>query len=226
MPKDKDFKRRVRGRMQKTGEAYTTARSHLLRKTSEEPQPPALPDDYAALAGQSDEVMRERTGRTWPAWVEVLDAAGCAAWPHRDIAAHVHEQLGVPGWWSQTVTVGYERLKGLREVGQRRGDGTFEASKSKTFPVPVADLYRAFDDPALRERWLGDVELVVRTANPEKTMRVTWPDGTSVELYFVPKGDAKSQVAVQHRKLPDKADAEARKRFWAERLAALGEVLS
>jgi len=231
MPKDKDFKRRVRSRMKKTGEAYTAARSHLLQKSPDEPGPPPaaaappLPDDYAALAGQSDEVVREKTGRSWPEWVALLDVAGCASWPHREIAAHVRREHGVPSWWSQTVTVGYERIKGLREVGQRRDDGSFEANKSKTFAVPVADLYRAFDDPALRARWLPDAGLVVRTAIHEKSARVTWPDGTHVDLYFVAKGDAKSQLAVQHRKLADKDDAEARKSDWAERLAALGEVL-
>src|SRR2546422_3956023 len=32
MPTNKDFKRLVRARMQKTGEAYTAARAHLLQK--------------------------------------------------------------------------------------------------------------------------------------------------------------------------------------------------
>ena len=32
MPANKDLKRLVRGRMKKTGEAYTTARSHILDK--------------------------------------------------------------------------------------------------------------------------------------------------------------------------------------------------
>jgi len=39
MPTDKDFKRLVRGRMAKTGEAYTTARAHLR------PDDPDDPDD-------------------------------------------------------------------------------------------------------------------------------------------------------------------------------------
>jgi hypothetical protein len=231
MPKDKDFKRRVRSRMRKTGEAYTAARSHLLQQSPAEPgRPPAaaappLPDDYSALAGQTDEAVREKTGRSWPEWVALLDAAGCAAWPHRDIAAHVASEHGVSSWWSQTVTVGYERIKGLREVGQRRDDGSFEAGKSKTFAVPLADLYRAFDDPALRARWLPAAGIVVRTAIHERSARLTWPDETHVELYFVAKGDAKSQLAVQHRKLADKADAEARKSYWTDRLKALGEVL-
>jgi hypothetical protein len=55
----------------------------------------------------------------------------------------VREKYKIPGWWSQTVAVGYERIKGLRAIGQRM-DGSFEASKSRTFAVPLARLYGAF----------------------------------------------------------------------------------
>ncbi len=70
MPKHKDLKRRVRARMQKTGESYTTARAQLLKKkqssgaTKKEPSPA----DYARLAGMSDDAVRARTGYTWERW--------------------------------------------------------------------------------------------------------------------------------------------------------------
>jgi len=217
MPKHKDLKRKVRSRMQKTGESYTTARMRLLEKKQ---APPAV--DHAALAGMSDDAVRKGTGKSWSEWTAVLDAIGAAAKPHREIAQHLHDVHGVPGWWTQMVTVGYERIRGLREVGQRRS-GTYEASKSKTFPVPLARLYRAFAGARERARWLAGVAPVVRKATPEKTMRLTWEDGTSVELYFAAKGPAKSQVAIQHRKLATKADSARMKTFWAERLGALGQ---
>ncbi len=229
MPRNKDLKRLTRSRMQKTGEAYTAARAQLLKKKKtsppEAPVPPAAEPDYAALAGMSDETVRAKTGCTWKRWVWALDKAGAASWSHREIANHVHEKYRIPGWWAQTVTVGYERIKGLRAIGQRRGGG-FEASKSKTLPVPVGTLFRAFHDARTRARWLPGARLTVRTATPGKSMRVTWEDGTSVELYFAAKGEAKSQVAVQHRKLAAKADVDRMKRFWGERLEALAGVLA
>ena len=57
----------------------------------------------------------------------------------------------VPDWWTQMVTVGYERIKGLRARGQRR-DGSYEATKSKVFAVPLGRLYRAFADKRTRSR--------------------------------------------------------------------------
>jgi hypothetical protein len=227
MPANKDFKRLVRGRMQKTGEAYTTARAHLLkqkpRAAVSSTRSPA-PADYARLAGRSDAILKEKTGCTWERWVKALDRAKAYTWPHREIAKYVQEKYRTPSWWAQTVTVGYERIKGLRAVGQRR-DGSFEANKSKTFAVPLPRLYDAFQNPRMRARWLPDVDLTIRTATPRKSMRITWPDRTSLEVGFLSKGAGKSQVALQHGKLPDEASAARMKQYWTDRLLALGDVL-
>ena len=233
MPANKDFKRLVRGRMQKTGEAYTTARAHLLKQkpaaaaapaaARSSTAPPAA--DYATLAGRSDAIIKERTGCTWERWVKALDHAQAYTWTHREIAKHVHEKYKVPGWWAQTVTVGYERIKGLRAVGQRR-DGSFEATKSRTFSVPLVRLYRAFHDARTRAQWLPGVDLTVRTATRGKSMRITWPDRTSVAVGFSGRGQGKSQVAVQHEKLADRAAQVRMKQYWAERLDALRQVLA
>ena len=222
MPMEKDLKRIVRSRMQKTGESYTSARRQILHKK------PALaavppPPDYAALAGMSDATMAGKTGHSWSEWVDILDAFGARDKPHRDVAAHVYS-LGLPGWWSQCVTVGYERIRGLRERGQRRS-GSWEASKSRTFSVPVETLFAAFADARKRKRWLGDAKLKVRKTTPRKSMRITWEDESSVELWFQDKGAAKSVVAVQHTKLESKAAAAEKKAYWTERLDALAAML-
>src|SRR5436309_514192 len=199
MPKQKDLKRVVRSRMQKTGESYTAARLQVLKKKE-------VKTNYAELAGMSDASVEKQTGRDWAKWVTTLDAVRAAEKPHREIAAYV-SSLGTPDWWSQTVTVGYERIRGLREKGQRRGGG-YEASKSRTFPVPVTKLYNAFANARQRARWLP-VKVDVRAANPNKRMRVKWNDQTTVEIMFTSKADHKSSVALTHQKLPDKSAAEA-----------------
>jgi hypothetical protein len=219
MPKQKDLKRIVRARMEKTGESYTTARARTLEQD--------LPSDdrLAELAGMSNDVVRSRTGRAWKQWVRELDAIGAASMPHGEIARRVNQEYGVGDWWSQSVTVGYERISGLREIGQRRGSGTFDANKSKTFPVPVSRLYRAFAHQPTRDRWLPGITLRVRTKVRDKSMRITWPDGTSVHAYFVAKGPRKSQLAIQHVNLPDRKGVAARKEYWGERMEALADLL-
>ena len=177
------------------------------------------------LAGRSDAIIKERTGCSWERWVKALDHKKAYTWPHREIAKYVHEKYKIPGWWAQSVTVGYERIKGLRAVGQRR-DGAFEANKSKTFAVPLTRLYGAFQDARTRARWLPGVDLTVRTATREKSMRITWPDRTSVVVGFEGKGPAKSLVALTHEKLPDKASSTRVKEYWADRLGALEDMLA
>ncbi len=68
-----------------------------------------------ASAGMSDDAVKAATGRDWAHWRRHLDAAGAAELAHIDIARLLYND-GVPGWWSQMVTVGYER-----KIGKRAG---------------------------------------------------------------------------------------------------------
>jgi hypothetical protein len=223
MPKQKDLKRRVRERMQKTGESYTAARARLLAKKPARaaPAPTPVRADLAARAGMSDAAVAKKTARTWAEWVSVLDRAGAAGMPHRAIARHLHEVEGLPGWWAQTVTVGYERIRGLREKGQRI-DGRYDVNKSKVYPVPLTTLWTAF---CRCKRWLGDVDVRMSKATRPKTMRWRWTDGTPIDVYFLAKGEAKSQVSLHHRDLATRAEAERLRTFWSERLTRVAAVL-
>lgn len=209
MPKQKDLKRVIRTRMQKTGESYTAARLHIVKQ------------DFAALAGMSNASVKKATGRNWNEWVRVLDTEKSAEKSHRDIAKYV-KSLGTPDWWSQMVTVGYERIRGLRERGQKR-EGTYEATKSRTFAVPLAKLYSAFANARVRAKWLPDVK--VRTSSVNKSMRLGMDDGTLVAVGFFAKGEGKTSVAIGHSKLRDKETAAKMKAWWAERFDALGQLL-
>ena len=51
-------------------------------------------------------------------------------------------------------------------------------------------------------------------------------DWTSVVVGFTRRGAAKSQVQVQHGKLPDRAAVTRVKQYWADRLGALEDVLA
>jgi len=216
MPAQKDLKRLIRSRMEKTGEAYTAARLRVLQKKESTSK-------YAEVAGMSDASVQKATGRTWAQWVRALDAEKSAEKPHREIAKYV-SSLGTPSWWTQMVTVGYERIRGLRERGQRRG-GLHSAGKSRTFGVPVEKLFAAFTDARRRRRWLP-AKVTVRSVKPSKRMRILWEDGTPVVFEFSSKGPKKSTVALGHLNLPNKAAAEAKKKEWSEHLDRLGSVLN
>ena len=251
MTRQKDLKRLVRARMKKTGEAYTAARTQILRKPKKTtrrtpapatraastapalapetraatPKPPTDPRDYASIAGMSDDAIEAKTGCTWERWVFALDRHGADKLPHREIAELVSKKYKVGDWWTQMVTVGYERIKGLRARGQRR-DGSYEANKSRTFDVPVKTLFDAWADPGIRQRWLNGAPVKIRTATAPKSMRLGWSDGTLVAVGFMAKGKDRSSVALAHAKLPNRETADRLKKYWGERLDALGEVLA
>ena len=215
MTAHRSFKRLVRSRMEKTGESYTAARARLL--AADEPKP---------RLATSDERIRERTGRGWEEWFDLLDDWGATERTHREIARRVAEQQGIHplAWNAQAVAGSYEKARGLREPGQHE-DG-FTVTASKTVAVPVERLYAAFVEPALRERWLPGAELRERTATAPRSARFDWGDGASrVHVTFAAKDEARSMAAVSHVRLPDGAEAARMKAFWRERIAGLKEVL-
>jgi uncharacterized protein YndB with AHSA1/START domain len=227
MTKQKSFKGRVRARMDKTSESYASARRQLLAKAADREAGPAGPpvDAPGARRPYSDEVVQANTGRTWDEWFALLDAWGAASRPHPEIARWVVEEHGVGGWWAQGVTVAYEQARGLRAPGQRRG-GLFEVNASRTVAVPVDRLYQAFADPAERDRWLPGATMAVRRAQPSKSIRADWEDGsTRLVIAFSARGEAKSQVALVHERVPDAGGAEELKAFWRGRMAALKQLL-
>jgi uncharacterized protein YndB with AHSA1/START domain len=73
---------------------------------------------------------------------------------------------------------------------------------------------------------VAGVGLTVRKATPNKYIRITWEDGTSVAGGFFAKGRSKAQVQLQHSKLPSREATNKMKQFWAERLDVLAEVLA
>jgi hypothetical protein len=176
-----------------------------------------------AAERMSDEAVQSKTGKTWDEWFAILDAAGCREMDHKEIAAWLSGQPGVGPWWQQMVTVTYERARGKRV--KHETPAGFQVSGSRTIDVPVTRLFAAWADEALRGRWLPDADFTVRKATPDKSLRLAWGDGTKVEVNFYPKGEAKSQVTVDHQKLPDAQEAARRKAWWSEALDRLRETL-
>ena len=233
MTLNKDEKRVIRARMKKTGESYTAARSALSKKPNGStrggpttgPSQTAPRSEWPKVAGTSNDALENKTGRTWAQWVDELDRGNAQRLKHPEIVKRILANYPkVSHWWAQTITVGYERIHGLREVGQRR-DGGYEANKSRTYPVRVDTLYRAFHDARVRKKWLPGGAKRLRTATENKSLRFDWEDGTQVNVYFIDKGGEKSTVVIQHTKLAKKVDTTHAKEQWAKRLDALKKFI-
>lgn len=224
MTRQKSFKERIRARMDKTGESYATARRRLVEKAEAEERRRRTPHTISRTRTR-DEAVHASTGRRLGEWFALLDEWGAREQGHTAIARWLADEHGVEGWWAQNVTVAYEQERGMRVPGQR-ADGTFSVSASKTVAVPVDELFAAFEDEALRRRWLGDYEVAVRTARPGKSITAAWEEGTTrLAIGFYAKGDAKSQVALAHERIAEARRADELKAFWRDRLGALKQLL-
>lgn len=249
MTRARTLKTAVRARMAKTGERYTTARRHVL--AAEPVTRPSSPRSSArATAGAaspsaaaseprgavSDPRVRERTGHDLAHWFSVLDRFGGTAKGHTALARHLRDAHDVPGWYSQGITVAYERAHGGRSRNQRP-DGSFDFGASTIVAAAIAEVQIAMTDPRRRARWtrgLDDDLVAAVTAGMDgragrgfaprsqgqAASRFRW--GTSVvEVMLMPLPDGRTRVHVQHGKLPSLAAVESHRPLWKAALAAL-----
>jgi hypothetical protein len=211
MTEQKHLKHRVRERMAKTGERYASARAHVTAKAEPAAAPPPVPPaEHDAPPAASPDAVLAATGRELRDWFALLDEHEATAWGHTEIARWLREEQGVAGWWAQSVTVSYERARGLREVHETaRG---FEAGVSRTIALPAAALFTA-----LHERMTAEA-VGVRTATPPRHARYDLPEGR-MHLVVEPKGEDRATVYLVHHKLPDSEAVARHKARWRAWLA-------
>lgn len=175
--------------------------------------------------GMDDAAVSKATGRTWDAWFAVLEEHGARSLPHPDIARLLHDEYGVPGWWSQNVTVAYEKSIGRRETGQRC-DGDHTTSASRTLPGTLDEVL---------DRWLAGLaaadgldgvpfagEPVVSRTEKWRYWRAKFADGSKAAVNISAKKAGESCVlGIEHDKLAGKPEAERWKTFWKAYLAGL-----
>ena len=172
----------------------------------------------------SDSAVAAKTGKNWKQWFSVLDKAGARKMTHQEIVKLMNSKYDVGPWWQQMVTVTYEQARGLRDRHERP-EG-YQISVGRTVNVPVSKLYRAFANDKARSQWLSDNNVVVRKATANKSLRANWDDGkSSLEINFYPKSDSKTQVVIQHSKLPNAKSSAKMKTYWGGALDRLRSSL-
>lgn len=246
MTQARKLKRTVRARARKTGESYAAARRQVLAARAKarrlasppdrpQPAPPPVTAPASAKGAVSDARVLATTGRDLSHWFAVLDAFGALERGHTAAARHLREAHGVSSWYSQGITVAYERARGRRALNQRCA-GDFEVSVTKVVPVPLERLTAAFERPRERAAWLGGAapDLLaameaglraprcsgVRVTARDLRLRTTHA-GVTVEVRVDRLAEGRSRVAVSTTKLPDAAAVETHRRAWRAAMASL-----
>lgn len=254
MTRARALKAVIRARAARTGERYTTARRHVLKETRPQIQsvvrfptasaaaaltPPADAPFVGSKGVVSDAKTREKTGHALEHWFGVLDRFGGPEKGHTALARHLYDDHSVPGWYSQGITVAYERARGVRAANQRC-DGEYEVSASKVVAAKTADVIKALADKRVRARWTKGLDggLVKALASaldgPAAKPIVVRPDGlgrfrykwgdTTVQMYLVPKA-GKVSLVTTNSKLSGSAMVEERRTLWRAALDALARTI-
>jgi hypothetical protein len=180
-------------------------------------------DTQEYIPGMSDAAVKAKTGKDWAGWFGALDKAGAAKLTHPQIARLLYEKHGVPGWWSQMVTVEYELARGMR-VRHQTSTG-FSVSASKTIATTLSALYAATTSAAKRKEWFPKGELEVSSQTRNKYFRGSWNGAARLEIGFYAKEGGKAQVAVQVNKLAKRADVDRERAAWRAALLKLQKLL-
>ncbi len=170
----------------------------------------------------SDEAVQEATGKTWNEWFTLLEQLDVADLSHKEIARTLHDEHSVSGWWAQTITVEYERSTGRREVGQA-SDGTYQTAVSRTVAGGLDDVLASWKELVAGKSEFDGVDLSGEPAVTESENWRYWrtglADGSRISVVIGKKDGGKSQLAVNHEKLPDKEAIDRWKQYWRSFIA-------
>jgi hypothetical protein len=178
----------------------------------------------------SDSAVKKATGKTWREWFVLLDNHGAKKMKHTDIARMVHQKYfsggkHAPnvaksgGWWSQMVTVEYERSRGLRAVNQNSAG--YSVSIHGTFPMPVGKLFAAWRAIARKEK------LKEKTVRANTAVRYERKPGKPLYVVmFAAKGPKKSRIGIEVMRLGSAADVEKHRARWKKVLKRFQKSLS
>jgi uncharacterized protein YndB with AHSA1/START domain len=158
----------------------------------------------------------------------------------RDATEREHPELS--SWWRQSITVGYERARGRRAVGQTAAAGYRVGVQRSVAAAPKQVWELITSRPDL---WLGEGTCAVfdegeryevppgdgapgasgeiRVVKPGDRLRITWqpqgwPAAATLQLTLLPSTSRKTAVHAHMEKLPDAGALDAMRKRWREAL--------
>lgn len=192
-----------------------------------------------------DDAVAAATGREWSEWIELLDDWGAAEKGHAATARHLAAEHGLSGWWSQMVTVHYERTQGLREVGET-ASGHYQVGVQRTVHLAPDEAWERLTGADGLAAWLGDgapssleegtdytladgTTGEVRVVRDGSHVRLTWqPEGwrapSTLQVRVNEAASGRATLSFHHEQLPDAEHREALREHWRDALDRLVEL--
>jgi uncharacterized protein YndB with AHSA1/START domain len=194
------------------------------------------------------EAVQRATGKSWEEWLTILDEAGAHEWNHKQIVAFLSTNYSdrVSDWWQQSLTVGYEKARGKRILGQT-ADAGFQVGVQKTLPLASDALWRFLLSPEGLKLWLpveGELELEpkqtfttqdgtsgeIRSIDPGKRLRLTWQPkdwqkSSTLQMYLLSGDNATTSLRFHHEKLTSLAVRHEMKAYWQAALLRIEQAV-
>jgi uncharacterized protein YndB with AHSA1/START domain len=194
----------------------------------------------------SETAVREATGWGWDEWFGFLDEHGAKELTHKEIVKLLREEAKLTkAWWTQMVTVEYERARGLRQIGET-SPGSFEIDVRRTYEVTTRRAWDVLTRPAGIRAWLGEVNGLklekgctyesidgdtgeVRSVRPGERIRLTWrpmgwEEATTIEVTVIPMA-RQATIAFHQENLPTDKEREKMRKHWNKALNAMEDLL-
>lgn len=191
-----------------------------------------------------DERVRASTGRGWDEWFTLIDDFGGEEKGHQAIAKYLHEEHRVSPWYSQAITVQYERERGMHDVLERP-EGFCATATRRIGGVGVETAYGAWTSSESLQEWLHREAAVdarvggrfsafsghtgwIAALRPRARIRIAWDEAAprgEVEVSFRHEEDG-CVVQLQHSKLASKAVADEYKAYWKRAMDSMRSFLT
>jgi uncharacterized protein YndB with AHSA1/START domain len=191
--------------------------------------------EIAKLGLVSTESVEKCTGKGWSQWVALLDRAGAANWPHREITLLLKSKYKLTPWWQQGVAIGYEIHHGRRVVG-RNDKGLYSLTATKTVELSRPRAWKFLASPEGLALWLapfapfdwkkgatyevdGGIFGEVRTVKAPERLRFSWQEDSwakpsIVQLNVNLRPGNKCLVVIQHEGVPSESAKEKLRVRW------------
>lgn len=96
----------------------------------------------------SNEAVQAKTRKTWDEWFAILDDAGGREMGHKEVVAVLNNNYEISAWWQQSVTVAYEKARGMRQKHEMVD--VYLISKRVTLNAPLEMVFTAWVDDLTR----------------------------------------------------------------------------
>jgi uncharacterized protein YndB with AHSA1/START domain len=197
--------------------------------------------DQIDTAEFGDTSCKEINGKTPKQWFDHLDGQGGVAKGRREPVNDLYSEQKLDEWWATNLALEYEKARSAVEKdGKPKG---YSICSTKTVTTPLDEVFGAFGDAKILERWLGPKVKVefkdggrFETADGDrgsftkiragKDLRFTWENpklapGTQVEDLFADKGKGKTGITLNRTRIQDRRDADRIRAGWGAAFEAL-----